>query len=677
MKAPFSFLPALPVATGLVVGIVLFEFTPTLFCMIAGVGCVLAFFILYFTKRHYLSLYILSTAAGLCCSYADNLIRNPVSFSVPGNHFVKALVIEDNSSSDLPSLTVELLSVDSLPTFPYRCIVYSTQMIACDVSLRSTIAFRCHIKHLSEQDDVPFEHHPTRSMYYDGVSLIAYPLGDVHSVSPPPFVFRIVNELKAHIYRAIVNSPINGDTAAFLVAVILGERHYLNQDTVEDYKSLGVAHILALSGLHVGVIASFFAFLIWPIRLLPHYRALRVILLLSAVWSYTVICGFGDSILRAAIMISLLSLSGLLQRSYYPANALLLAIAIILAISPSSLFSPGFQLSVTAVLSIIVLSPVVPKKLKRHPVIYFIANMVVLPIAAMLGTALVSAYHFSTFPTAFLLANIIVGLIFPYILIGGVALSFFTAVGIEIAPLGHLLDFSLSSMNNIVDILCRTMPSPIAASHFSAWAFVPYAAAVGMIALAVARKRIAPVIAAVAFFIITFTIMDFSKPAIPMTELYIIRHPSTCILIRSGKNAALITTCRDYDTLSTRQIVESRHRFFLRSRDCAKLISLTEPQLNLKGFSLSHNYLDVGESQFLILNNDSLTLRRGSHTDYLFVGQKFSGNLRIAIDAVKPDSIILAADIHPSRRKRFLNEIIDQSRVIDLRSRQFALVYAE
>lgn len=674
MKPPLSFVPALPAATGIVAGILLFEFTPTLFCIIAGAGCILIFFVLYFSKHHYLSFYVLSTVAGICCSAANAHFIQFVRFSVPGNHFVEARVIEDNSFSDSPSLTVEFLSVDSLPTYPFRCIVSSSRMLHQDIALHSTIKLQCHIEYFTSQTDVPFEYERARSMYNEGINLIAYPLRNDISVFPPPRLYRVINYIRNRIYNSIVNSPIDGDTAAFLLAVILGERHFLDQGTLESYRSLGVAHVLALSGLHVGVLASLFAFLIWPIRLLPHYRGIRVILLLGAVWLYTVVCGMGDSILRAAIMLSVYYLSGLLQRSYYPTNALLLAITIILSVNPSSLFSPGFQLSVAAVFSIIIFSPIVPKQLKKHPVRFFLANMLVLPIAAMLGTGLISAYHFSTFSSGFLPANIIIGIIFPYILIGGIILSIFTSIGIDFLFLGQTLDILLSSMDKIVETLVYITPSPIRSLHFSAWAFVPYSIAVGMAALSIYRRRRVAAITAAAFFIITFAIIDYSKPVIPASELYVVRRPSSCILVRSEKTAAIITLCHDYDSLSTCQIVETRCQNFLHSRGCTRLWNLKESQIDIKGFSLQDDYLYADTKKILLLNTDTLTLHPHSHTDYLFVGPSFSGDLHCAIDIIEPDSVILAADIHPSRRKRFLKEIVDHSTIIDLRHRPFSIV---
>lgn len=676
MKAPFSFLPALPVATGIIAGILLVEFTSAHFYVSVGVGCFLTFIALYAAGRHYLSFYFLSAVAGLCCSLANSHFHITDGFSLPGVHQIDARIIECNINPDNPTITVELVTVDSVPTLPTRCLIYSIQLPS-QTALYSEISLKCHIDRITSHTDVPYEYDPTRSMVNDGISLIAYSIGDISEIKEAPPLFRIVNNVRNNIYNAIVNSPINGNTASFLLAVIIGERNYIDNDRISDYKSLGVAHILALSGLHVGLMAALFAFMIWPIRLLPHYRAIRVLLMLLAVWSYALICGMGDSILRAAIMLSVLSISSLLQRTYYPANALLIAISIILAASPSSLFSPGFQLSVSAVLAIILFSPIVPKKLKRYPGLYFLANMLVIPIAAMLGTGMISAFHFATFASAFLPANIIVGLIFPFLLTGGVIITIFTAIGVKLTFLGGILDYMLDYMDNSIDYVISICPSQISAIHFSAWAFLPYIAALCLFALAVNHRKHTPAITGVAFLVITFIIIDVTTPSIPATELYVVRHPYTSIIIRSGNQTGILTTCHDYDTLVTRQIALSRYQPFLQSRDCNELLNLSRHPYYVKGFAYKENRLYSNDYHIYILDNDTIDIIPGTNPDYILVGQRFSGKLDSVVSMLAPDSIILGADIHPSRRKRFLREIKDHNIVIDLKQRPFSIVRAK
>lgn len=673
MKAPFSFLPALPLATGIIAGILLVDFTSAHFYVTVGVGCFLTFLALYVTGRHYLSFYFLSTVAGLCCSLANSHFHLSDEFSLPGVYQIDARIIECDVNPDYPTITVELVNVDSVPTLPTRCLISSIQLPS-ETTLFSVISLKCHIAKIGSHTDVPYEYDPTLSMVNDGINLIAYSIGEITVIKEAPLLFRIVDIVRNKIYNAIVNSPINGNTASFLLAVILGERNFIDNDKIHDYKSLGVAHILALSGLHVGLMAALFAFIIWPIRLLPHYRPIRVVLMLLAVWSYTLICGMGDSILRASIMLSVLSLSSLLQRTYYPANALLLAVSIILAASPSSLFSPGFQLSASAVLAIILFSPIVPKKLKRHPGLYFLANMFVIPVAAMLGTGLISAFHFATFASAFLPANIIVGLIFPYILTGGVILTIFTAAGIRFSLLGDILDYMLDYMDRAIDYLTSICPSQIYALHFSAWAFLPYIAAFFFLALAVNRRKLTPAITGIAFLVITVIIIDVSKPPIPATELYIVRHPYTSIILRSENKAGLLTTCQDYDTAVTRQIATSRYLSFLQSRECHELLNLNIHPYSIKGFAFKRNRLYTNNCQIYILNNDTIDILPGNNPEYILVGQRFSGKLDSVISVLGPDSIILATDIHPSRRKRFLREIKDHSILIDLKQRPFSIV---
>ena len=219
-------------------------------------------------------------------------------------------------------------------------------------------------------------------------------------------------------------------TIAFYIATITGDDSFLTDDSREEYSRSGLAHILALSGLHVAIIATVIAALLFPLHLMRQ-RKLRYIITIVILWIYAIVTGLSPSVTRAVVMTSMFLIALMIERRNSSLNALCFAALVILLFSPMSLYSIGFQLSFCAVASILIfanrMNPISP----RHKIAYHFTSLITVSISAMIGTGLISAYYFHTFPVYFLLSNIIVLLILPFVLGGGILLTLLLAFGID------------------------------------------------------------------------------------------------------------------------------------------------------------------------------------------------------------------------------------------------------
>lgn len=224
-----------------------------------------------------------------------------------------------------------------------------------------------------------------------------------------PLLLRI--RLKAAVLRdrllATLGIPRADDQRyAVIAAMTLGDKSYLSRQTRDLFNLSGGAHVLALSGLHLGII---YAVLTLLLPLSRRRKWLSQALILTAIWTYTLIVGMGASVVRAAAMLSVLSVGIVLSRGRASLNTLSLAAIVMLSADPMSLWDVGFQLSFMAVLGILLfyrfLFGLVPV---RHRLTRALWGMTAVSLTAQVGTAPLVMYYFGRFACYFLLTNTIV-----------------------------------------------------------------------------------------------------------------------------------------------------------------------------------------------------------------------------------------------------------------------------
>ncbi|NLT49353.1 MAG: DNA internalization-related competence protein ComEC/Rec2 [Ignavibacteria bacterium] len=225
----------------------------------------------------------------------------------------------------------------------------------------------------------------------------------------------------------------NYETAGFLRGVLLADRSEISDETKELFINSGIVHLLAVSGLHVGFIIIIMHLLFARLNIHLRYFSLTAGILL-----FLAITGMPVSAVRASIMAILILAASYADRNYNPFNSLFLAVLLILAFDPYQLYNAGFQLSVSAVFSIIYFQPLFSeylnkKKLKSRILKNFLL-FASISIFAQLGTLPFTVAYFhkisvtSIFANIFAipLAGIIIGNAFISILIS--ILSFESAV---------------------------------------------------------------------------------------------------------------------------------------------------------------------------------------------------------------------------------------------------------
>lgn len=236
---------------------------------------------------------------------------------------------------------------------------------------------------------------------------------EVNKIGHSASIKGLSGTLRDNIIIFIEKSGLSRNTIAFLTAILLGDRSFLGEDTRAEFADAGISHILALSGMHVGIIISIMLIILFPLNFAGLYRY-RMVITAFALLIYAFITGFGFSTLRACIMAWCMIICFLLERKNSPWNALLLSAFIILLISPTALFDVGMQLSFVCVASLILFAePLNPIDHRTHPKLYKLYTLVLCSLLTTFGSWTISSFYFHSFPSAFIICNLIILPFFP------------------------------------------------------------------------------------------------------------------------------------------------------------------------------------------------------------------------------------------------------------------------
>lgn len=230
--------------------------------------------------------------------------------------------------------------------------------------------------------------------------------------------------------------------APLIKAILLGDKSDIDADTKRVFINTGTMHMLAVSGLHIGVIVMLLG-LFFKYLFFHRGRVIASIIMLILLWFYAFLTGFSASVVRAVVMFSILILARFLKRDYQPINALSLSAFVILLINPLSIFDIGFQLSYLAMVGIFTYYPLLePLVTIQQPLLKTVWQGTAVGLAAQAFTVPISLYYFSQFPNYFFISNLGV-MLFSGIMLGfSIGLLLVGKIPFIAAPIGWILALS-------------------------------------------------------------------------------------------------------------------------------------------------------------------------------------------------------------------------------------------
>lgn len=672
MKAPLSKVPALPVVTGLVAGIfvtvslgspwwaliplfllaaALFVFHrpyPASFLAFAGVGMALAFMRMPQPPPPSLT--------GVTASLTGRIVK-VVETDITTRYIV------DFSSFSVPE-------GNAVPCrFKASATVFSVENI---LSPGDIVAVTGRVLPLDRAVDVPYETDYSSFLFLDGVTarMQLRPEQIRLVASDPSWLQRLAAGGASFQRHAIASAGFDGPATAFLLAVFAGDDLFLSPDLEDSFRASGLAHLLALSGLHVGIVVALASMLLFLFRALPGGRWIYYLGIAAVVLLYALVTGLSPSVARAAVMVVVFVVARLLQRQPSPANALCVTVALWLMINPLWLYSPGLQLSVAAVISILWLGNLFNPVGHDRPRLRFVVNLFVIPVAAVIGTSMIAVCYFHSFPLWFLPSNIVASLLMPLIVGAGIVCVLLSAVGLRLIMLARLVDFLYSLLDGVVGFFASLPGAEITGIYAEWWQTAVYLLAIGFLVVATVRRRavwFASAVVALAVLVAGFVL----KPVPDGSEMYVPRvSSSTDILIRHGSTAMLVT---DGDTTAL-SAASARYAGFLARRGCRSL-TLAPAVFSLGPFSRQGRWLFFSDRSMMVVTSGVEFSAPPFRPDYVLVGKGFTADIRRLAAILSPDTVILANSLNVRRRRRYENELREMGQpVLSLDSVGFSFV---
>ena len=200
---------------------------------------------------------------------------------------------------------------------------------------------------------------------------------------------------------------LQGEELGLIMALTIGDKELLEKDRLTSFSRSGAMHIMAVSGLHVGMISMALSWLLFFLK--GKLRWVRAMMIVPALWGFAFLTGLSPSVLRATIMFTFLQAGSLLNRQSAGMNSLLSSAFILISVHPGVIFEAGFQLSYLAVGFIIAFYNSLYRLIRlKNRILDYLWQMTAVSLVAQAGTFALSVRLFNIFPLLFLLTNIIV-----------------------------------------------------------------------------------------------------------------------------------------------------------------------------------------------------------------------------------------------------------------------------
>lgn len=295
-------------------------------------------------------------------------------------------------------------------------------------------------------------------------------------------------QIRKEIKQSINNTSLSNESKHYIIALVLGDKKQIDRQTRNEYSFAGISHVLALSGLHIGIIMMFIWFILWP---LDFYRLkkLRFILSVIIVLLYDFLTGFPPSVLRATIMISFTFATFVFGRKSSAINALMTAALLIVTFSPESLFNAGFQLSFVTVIIILTLAPSNSTLKTKKKWIKYISTLVITSIIAMGATIALTAYYFHTISWAGVISNILILPIFPILMATAIFIIALACGNINFDIINSIADTLINYINTVAEIISKLPHAYSKEVYFCEWDVVTYYICIALFTLFIFKRK--------------------------------------------------------------------------------------------------------------------------------------------------------------------------------------------
>ncbi len=483
-KTPFTSY-CIALATGIICGQYLHSVA---YCNVALVILSLALTvnILFFSKL------ISSLSFGLilhCCillcgcslSFMDR--QNPACISKGQHEFLVKTEAYPEQKTRSVALQSSIISVDGIRyNKNNRLLVYSDSIHLRDtIKPGSIISFRASPREIIDFDSLDnFDYRAY--MNRRGYKYLCFCYDTFDYKAYKPGVRQLGTILRESLFNRLDSSLDNKKSLAIVSAITLGNRALLDKEIKDEFRQSGIIHILAVSGLHVGIISLITISLLRMAGLRSGLLKLSISLLV--IWSYALISGLSPSVTRAAVMFSFLSTGYYINRPATPLNSVMASAFIIMLAKPSIIFEASFLLSYSAVIFIVCNYRELSEKIRfRGRILSWLWKMMAVSLLAQAGTISFVALFYGEVPLFSVLSSLFAIPLATLILSAGLALIILSSVPVISTLIADILVYCVDILTDAASATAALPAALIRVEDIS----VPAAVLLFLVLLATAR----------------------------------------------------------------------------------------------------------------------------------------------------------------------------------------------
>jgi competence protein ComEC len=269
-------------------------------------------------------------------------------------------------------------------------------------------------------------------------------IGNTHN----PF-YKLLWDFRENILATMQANILSKKELGVAQALLIGYRDNLDKDLQQTYSNTGIVHVLAISGMHLGLIFWLLNFCLCFLDKNQKTRLLKSIIVLTIIWVFALLTGASGSVMRAAVMFTFMQAANLIHRKPSIYNALAASAFVMMVYHPFILADVGFQLSYIAVIGIVALQKYIYNWIYvKNWWLKKIWNLMAVSIAAQIVAAPICMFYFHQFPNYFLLANLIAIPLSTVVLFEIIALLVVALIyGLAAKALGSIITFTTFLMN--------------------------------------------------------------------------------------------------------------------------------------------------------------------------------------------------------------------------------------
>ncbi len=439
-------------------------------------------------------------------------------------------------------------------------------------------------------------------------------------------LFGIADNIRQHINKKLKPYHFKPDELAIINALLLGQRQDISKEVYTSYTNAGAIHILAVSGLHVGIVLLILSFIFKPLERFKHGKLIKTILLVSILWSFALIAGLSASVTRAVTMFSIIAIALNLKRPTNIYNTLAISMFVILLFKPLFLFDVGFQLSYLAVFAIVAIDPFLYNLWKpKNKVLNFYWHTFTITVSAQFGIIPVSLYYFHQFPGLFFISNLV---IIPFLgLILGLGILVILLAVLNILPQfgADIYGYIIGLMNNFVGWVSNQEAFLLKDISFSLlYVLVSYLLTITFVRL-LFKKNYSNLKLLLIGILIVQSALIFNEYKKPSNE-FIVFHKSRYSLIGNTTNDKIIVA-NNFDS-----IVKSTNKII-------KDYTVGNHIKTIEEYAIQPIY-QLKDKHLLIVDSLGIYNIKSLKPEFILLRQSPKINLNRLIDSLKPKHII-------------------------------------